>query len=87
MKELLNLAQNIKQIRKMIGMSQSVFACGCGVSVEILSRIERCMTNPTVETLKKIADFCELEIEDLFKPDAHLKIDAEKICKKELVEL
>ncbi len=61
------LAQKIKQVRKNMHETQFEFASNCGISIETLSLIERQKTNPTLETIQKIAAYTNLSVAELLE--------------------
>ena len=63
--ELKILSQNVLKIRHEMGESQSTFASGCGISIESLSKIERCEGNPRLSTLQNIAAYTNYTVADL----------------------
>ena len=65
MPELKILSQNVLKIRHEMGESQSTFASGCGISIESLSKIERCEGNPRLSTLQNIAAYTNYTVADL----------------------
>jgi putative transcriptional regulator len=58
---------NIRNIRLQKGISQSELGFACETEKSTISRIEAGRTNPTLYTLKKIADALEVSISDLVK--------------------
>lgn len=51
----LTLGQAVRQMRKITGMSQKMYAQKIvGISPRVFAEIERDVANPTVETLNKI---------------------------------
>ena len=63
------LAQRIKRLRKTMHETQFEFASNCGISIETLSLIERQKTNPTLETMQKIAAYTNLTVAELLEID------------------
>lgn len=61
------LANTVKHIRKTMHQNQFEFASNCGISVETLSLIERQRTNPTLETMQKIAAYTDLTVAELLE--------------------
>ena len=61
------LASNIKRCRTKLKESQFDFAENCGISVEILSLIERGIANPKLSTLQKLAAYLGCTVADLFE--------------------
>lgn len=62
------LAKNVQRIRKAKGVSQERAALEAGIDRTLLSKIERQITNPSLETLLKLANYLEVHISDLFDP-------------------
>lgn len=63
-----NLAKNIKRLRNTRGLSQEKLARLADVANNTLIKMESGEnTNPTLETLKKIANALEVNIEDLIR--------------------
>ena len=56
------IGQNLKNRRKSLRVTQPELAELAGVSVNTLYKIERGLTNPTLETLEKIAGILGMEI-------------------------
>ena len=57
MEQLRNdLAQNIKQVRKAQGVAQERLALDAEVNRTVVSKIERCVGNPSLDTLLKLAN-------------------------------
>lgn len=65
MKEIIVLSRNLKEIRHLLGESQVDFAVHCGISIEILSLLERQKTDPKLSTLSKIAAYTGLTVSEL----------------------
>ena len=60
------LAENIKRLRTKKGLSQDKLAKLADVTLTTLVKIESgANDNPTIKTLKKIADALEVAIDDL----------------------
>ncbi len=60
-----NLAANLRTIRAAKGYAQDSLALDSGVHRTMLSKIERCLTNPSLETLVKLANTLEVSVSDL----------------------
>jgi len=56
------IGKSIKERRKTLRVTQPQLAELAGVSVNTLYKIERGQTNPTLETLTKIADILGMEV-------------------------
>lgn len=62
------IAKNIKKARKTLDITQEKLAIKAKIPYATLSKIESGqVTNPTVSTLKKIADALEITVDDLIK--------------------
>lgn len=66
MKTLEKLAKRIQKLRKAKGISAEKLAYSCGLSKTALSYIERCMKEPKLSTLEKIADGLDISLKELF---------------------
>ncbi|MGD6773361.1 helix-turn-helix domain-containing protein [Staphylococcus simulans] len=62
----MKFGQNIKQIRMRMNMSQSELATKMEISRSYLSDIENGNKNPSINTVKKLADSLGLSVTDLF---------------------
>ena len=56
------LAANVKRIRAAKGVSQERAALEAGIDRTLLSKIERQITNPSLETLLRLANYLEVDI-------------------------
>lgn len=63
------LAAQVKMRRKSLGMSQEQFAAQTGLSLPLISEIERGIANPTLQTLEKIAVFLAVRPSELIDFD------------------
>ena len=61
------LAKKLKELRKMMDLSQMELAAECGISTETLSLLERQKVDPKLSTIQKIAAFANCEVVDLLK--------------------
>lgn len=59
------LAANIKEQRAKKRLAQEALALESGVHRTMLSKIERCLTNPSLETLIKLANTLEVSVSEL----------------------
>jgi transcriptional regulator with XRE-family HTH domain len=60
------IAKNIKRARKKLELTQEQLAVKAGIPYATLSKIESGqVTNPTVSTLKKIADALNISVDDI----------------------
>lgn len=60
-----NLAANLKALRSEQGYAQDSLALDSGVHRTMLSKIERCLTNPSLETLVKLANTLGVSVSEL----------------------
>lgn len=60
-----SLAANLKALRAAKGYAQDSLALDSGVHRTMLSKIERCLTNPSLETLVKLANTLEVSVSEL----------------------
>lgn len=63
----ITLGENIARIRKRKKWSQSDLGAAAGIESQNINRIERGKSNPTVKTLKKIAEALGCTVADLVK--------------------
>lgn len=61
----LSIGKRIRELREQKGLTQQQVADACDFEKSNMSRLEAGGTNPTLFTLKKIADFLELTLNDL----------------------
>lgn len=61
------LAANLKALRAAQGYAQDSLALDSGVHRTMLSKIERCLTNPSLDTLVKLANTLDVQVSDLLK--------------------
>lgn len=62
-----NLAANLKALRAAQGYAQDSLALDSGVHRTMLSKIERCLTNPSLDTLVKLANTLDVPVAQLLK--------------------
>jgi len=60
------LAANIKAIRLELGLAQEKLALDAGVDRTLVSKIERLVANPSLETLVKLAVVLKVPVTTLF---------------------
>lgn len=65
-----DLARNIKQCRKLRGVSQERLALDAEVDRTVVSKIERCVGNPSLDTLVKLANRLDTTVSALIAPPA-----------------
>jgi transcriptional regulator with XRE-family HTH domain len=59
------LSERLRRSRKKRGLTLKDVNRATGISVSFLSEIERGKTNPSIETIKKLAQFYEVPLKDL----------------------
>ena len=60
------LAQNVKKLRKQFKLSQEELAKKAGITYSTLIKIESgANVNPTIKTLKKLANIFNVKVDDL----------------------
>lgn len=63
---ILKFGKNLRRIRKNNNMSQETLAIKAETSRSQIARIERGEINPTITTVKRIAEVLQIEIQVLF---------------------
>ena len=63
-----DLALNLKAIRKAKGLAQERLALDAGVDRTVVSKIERGVTNPSLEILLRIANHLDVHVGQLLLP-------------------
>jgi transcriptional regulator with XRE-family HTH domain len=63
-----DLASNLKVIRKAKGLAQERLALDAGVDRTVVSKIERGVTNPSLEILLRLANHLNVEVGQLLLP-------------------
>lgn len=63
-----DLARNIKKCRKLRGVSQERLALDADVDRTVVSKIERCVGNPSLDTLLKLANRLDTTVSALIAP-------------------
>ena len=67
-KELSTIGKNIRRYRKKLGLSQDKLSKIAGVAYNTIVKIESGEnSNPTIETLTKIAEALNIDVNDLLK--------------------
>lgn len=61
------VAWNLRRIRVTRGVSQEALAVDAAIDRTYVSRLERCMENPTVNVLERLAKALEIEIIAFFE--------------------
>jgi transcriptional regulator with XRE-family HTH domain len=59
------IALNLKKFRSERGIAQEKLALIAGVDRTMVSKIERRLTNPSIETLLKLANVLQVRVSDL----------------------
>ena len=62
-----DLARNLRSIRLGKGLAQERLAFDAGVDRTVVSKIERAVTNPSLEILLRLANHLEVEVADLLR--------------------
>ena len=57
---------NLKSIRMAKELAQEGLALDAGVDRTVVSKIERAVTNPSIEILLKLANQLDVDLNDLF---------------------
>lgn len=63
------VVNNIKEIRKDRGISQTALANATGYCRKTIARAERCECSPSAEFMLRIAAYFNLLVEDVFKEE------------------
>ena len=67
-KEKSTIADNIKKYRKKLGISQDILSKRANLAFHTIAKVEIGSTpNPTIDTVKKIADALGVSLDDLMK--------------------
>ncbi len=67
-KEKSTIADNIKKYRKKLGISQDKLSKKANLAFHTIAKIEAGSTpNPTINTVKKIADALDVTLDDLIQ--------------------
>ena len=68
-----NLALNLKSIRMAKGLAQERLALDAGVDRTVVSKIERGVTNPSLEILLRLANHLDVQVGQLLLPHSDAK--------------
>ena len=60
-----DLAYNLKTIRLAVGLAQERLALEADVDRTVVSKIERAVTNPSLDVLLRLANRLDVELADL----------------------
>ena len=63
-----DLARNMKHCRRTRGVSQERLALDAEVDRTVVSKIERCVGNPSLDTLLKLANRLDITVSALIAP-------------------
>ncbi len=63
-----DLASNLKAIRKAQGLAQERLALDAGVDRTVVSKIERGVTNPSLDVLLRLSNHLNVEVGQLLLP-------------------
>jgi len=58
----------VRQLRERAGLTQELLARASGVSPSAISRLERGVVSPTLDTLSRLAEPANLEVVVTFRP-------------------
>ena len=64
---LSSLANNVRGLRKLAGLSQEELAFQCEIDRTYISKLERGVANPSLLILARVADVLKVSIEQLVK--------------------
>ena len=64
------LAENVRQIRLQLSLSQEELAHRVGVDVRYLGRIERAQANPSLKVIANLSDALGITVGDLLRLQA-----------------
>jgi transcriptional regulator with XRE-family HTH domain len=62
-----SFGRRLRQIRREKNLTQEYLAEATGVSVDLISNIERGINAPSFETLEKLAEALDIPVKDLFE--------------------
>lgn len=63
--EMMNLKSKLKELRKMENVTQEEFAKKVDINLSTYKQYETNRTEPDIETLKKIADYYDISLDNL----------------------
>lgn len=81
------MANNIKENRCKIGLSQAGLAKKAGISLSYLAAVEVCDKLPSPQTLEKLAQALEIDTPELFSMPPSVEGIANKLCRDILADL
>lgn len=73
MKGRARVARNVRRLRVAAGLPQDAFAVDAGLDRTYVSRIERELENPTIDTLEKMAQALGVDLVEIVKEVASSK--------------
>jgi len=76
----MNLGQAIRRLRKQQGMTLAELAERCDSHVGNLSRIERCLSRPSLELLYRLAQALDLSLTDIFSVAEKKQLDSQQVA-------
>lgn len=82
-----NIGQEIKRLRSELNLTQDEFAQRIGIHGRQLARYEVGANKPSIEILKKIADFCEVSIDRMILGQDEYLSKRLKITDQDLLQL
>jgi transcriptional regulator with XRE-family HTH domain len=59
--------KNVKKARRRVGLSQEDLAHEAGVNRSFVGQIERCLANPSLDVIVKLATALRVDVADLLK--------------------
>ena len=63
--ECINIAENVRRLRRVQGLTQVALAERSGLCQSWISRLERRAENPSIETLQRLATGLRVQVPDL----------------------
>ena len=66
-----DLAINLRKLRLAKGLAQERLALDAGVDRTVVSKIERAITNPSLEILLRLANQLDTSLSRLLEPSSH----------------
>lgn len=73
------LGARLKQLRKKKNITLTTLSSQCGLSVAYLSKLERDISSPNIETLQQICEALDISVIDFLQKDYQDKIHIKKI--------
>ncbi|MCQ4207697.1 helix-turn-helix domain-containing protein [Streptomyces longispororuber] len=72
------IGSRLRTLRRAKGLSLRALAAAVGVSPTLLSQVERGVTEPSLSTLRRLADVHAVSVADLFSPDEKLPTEVSR---------